>query len=63
MSSYARLISRIKKFETETFSAKKVGLTSDEAEKVADLLISRWTELSLDGVGLVSALALIREKQ
>lgn len=63
MSSYAKLISRIKKYESDTFSASNAALTNSEAEKVADLLIKIWTENRLDGVLVASALAEVRDPQ
>lgn len=63
MSSYARLISHIKKYEDDIFSAANAGMTGAEPEKVADILIDNLIERHIDGLAVAVALDKVRQSR
>lgn len=61
MSERNKLAEAVAKYESDTFSASGHKVTPGESQRVADMLIKKWSGEYLDGVLIASALDMVRE--
>lgn len=61
MNSLNLLVGEIITYESDTFSAVKEKITTDEAQEIADLMIADWVAHHLDGDQISYLLTDLRE--